>query len=352
MRAASRYPRLRPSAPSRPLVGLSLLGSLGIALVYWSFFIGVQMVTMAIIWLRGYRPEEMFVAADLLGHPKEAPEAPLALQNLVSRPLTHIPSIMHHTWKTKNLSSLPPDWRECHDSCRKLHVRSPTPWTFFLWTDDEARRLVADNYPWFLPTFDGYRFPIQRVDAFRYFALYHYGGVYLDMDIGCNKPLDPLLAALPPGVAVFPETDSIGVSNDMMMAPQRHPFLLHLIQALGKANHWYGSSYPTVCFSTGPAFVSINIFHASPAQRMGLRILAFGLYGPVPGSLLFHRQGSSWHSSDAGLIKLAADWLFPFVHLGVVRTLQLIFAGMALLLVWFYGGLRQRLRSIAPVPGA
>jgi hypothetical protein len=33
-----------------------------------------------------------------------------------------------------------------------------------------------------LKTYDGYRFPVQRVDAVRYFLLLHYGGIYLDLD--------------------------------------------------------------------------------------------------------------------------------------------------------------------------
>lgn len=62
-----------------------------------------------------------------------------------------------------------------------------------LWTDSSSRQFVAENYPWFLDTFDSYRYNIQRADAIRYFVLYHYGGVYIDLDIGCLKPVDPLL---------------------------------------------------------------------------------------------------------------------------------------------------------------
>lgn len=47
------------------------------------------------------------------------------------------------------------------------------------WTDDNIRQLIQKQYPWFLDTFDEYPYPIQRVDAGRYFILYHYGGVYL-----------------------------------------------------------------------------------------------------------------------------------------------------------------------------
>lgn len=35
-------------------------------------------------------------------------------------------------------------------------------------------------------TYDGYRYPVQRVDAVRYFIMLHYGGIYMDLDnVGC-----------------------------------------------------------------------------------------------------------------------------------------------------------------------
>jgi hypothetical protein len=42
--------------------------------------------------------------------------------------------------------------------------------------------LTACRYPWFLETFDGYPYPIQRADAIRYFVLHHFGGIYIDLD--------------------------------------------------------------------------------------------------------------------------------------------------------------------------
>lgn len=51
------------------------------------------------------------------------------------------------------------------------------------------------EYPWFLETFDTYRFPIQRADAIRYFILAHYGGVYIDLDDVREKSLSCTLIA-------------------------------------------------------------------------------------------------------------------------------------------------------------
>lgn len=62
-----------------------------------------------------------------------------------------------------------------------------------LWTDALSRDFIAKHYPAFLPTFDGYKYPIQRADSIRYFILHHFGGIYMDLDIGCRRRMDPLL---------------------------------------------------------------------------------------------------------------------------------------------------------------
>lgn len=51
-----------------------------------------------------------------------------------------------------------------------------------MWTNEKSREFIAEEYPWFLDTFDGYKYPIQRADSIRYFVLAHYGGIYLDLD--------------------------------------------------------------------------------------------------------------------------------------------------------------------------
>lgn len=112
-----------------------------------------------------------------------------------------------------------------------------------LWTDISARDFIAEQYPWYLPTFDGYPYPIQRADALRYFVLHYYGGVYLDMDVGCRRSLDPLLYFQ----IVLPATIPVGVSNDVMLAAKGHPFMTLVVNNLMIFDHQYGTNYPTVC---------------------------------------------------------------------------------------------------------
>jgi mannosyltransferase OCH1-like enzyme len=55
-----------------------------------------------------------------------------------------------------------------------------------------ARSFIATHYPWFLATFEGYTYPIQRADSIRYFVLYHYGGIYIDLDDVSHPEAEPV----------------------------------------------------------------------------------------------------------------------------------------------------------------
>jgi hypothetical protein len=199
---------------------------------------------------------------------------------------------------------------------------------YILWTDASSREFIAKEYPWFLDTFDGYTYPIQRADAIRYFVLYHYGGIYLDLDIGCLRPLDPLLVY----PVILPKTIPVGVSNDLIFSEKGHPFLAQAIHNLVTFDHTWILNYPTVMFSTGPMFLSaqygiyVSSHPAIPGN--GVRILPKALYGKnakegeAPHSFFSHFYGSSWHADDAAFIWFLAHW-----------GKKLMWVGLAILLV-------------------
>ena len=94
--------------------------------------------------------------------------------------------IIHQTWKTKQLPDKFVKWSQ---TCKK---KLPG-WTYMLWTDDDNRNFIKDHYSFFLKTYDGYDKMIKRVDAVRFFYLYHYGGLYIDLDFECLKDLREIL---------------------------------------------------------------------------------------------------------------------------------------------------------------
>ncbi|KDR83638.1 hypothetical protein GALMADRAFT_235942, partial [Galerina marginata CBS 339.88] len=217
-----------------------------------------------------------------------------------------IPRIIHQTWKSE---TLPEGWRLLSQACQDMMP----DYEYKLWTDASSREFIAQNYSWFLDTFDSYTYPIQRADAIRYFVLYHYGGIYIDMDIGCLKPMDPLLIY----PVILPKTIPVGVSNDLMFSEARHPFLEQTIHNLIKFDHSWILNYPTVMFSTGPMFLSAQYglytaAHPNTALQ-DVRILPKSLYGKnaeghAPNSFFSHWYGSSWHSDDAAFIGFLGTW--------------------------------------------
>lgn len=183
-----------------------------------------------------------------------------------------------------------------------------------LWTDASSREFIAEHYSWFLDTFDDYTYAIQRADAIRYFVLHYYGGIYMDLDIGCLRPMDPLLIYS----VILPKTIPVGVSNDLMFAEKGHPLLEQTIHNLVTFDHSWILNYPTVMFSTGPMFLSAQygLYTTSHPTSAGteIRILPKSLYGKnakpgeVPHSFFSHFYGSSWHADDAAFIGFLGTW--------------------------------------------
>jgi mannosyltransferase OCH1-like enzyme len=97
-----------------------------------------------------------------------------------------IPKIIHQTWKT---TKVPTQWQAWQRSWQEYH---PT-WEYRLWTDEMNRDFIAQSYAWFLPIYDSYTDNIKRADAIRYFLMHHFGGIYVDLDLQCLKPIDKLL---------------------------------------------------------------------------------------------------------------------------------------------------------------
>ncbi|WP_029008558.1 glycosyltransferase [Azospirillum halopraeferens] len=110
-----------------------------------------------------------------------------------------IPRILHHLWKD---ADVPPRLAAFRATWRRLHP----DWEHRLWTDADLRAFVAREAPDFLPVYDAYEEPIRRADAARYLILQRLGGLYVDLDFECLKPLDPLLAGCALAVGLEPDS--------------------------------------------------------------------------------------------------------------------------------------------------
>jgi len=74
------------------------------------------------------------------------------------------------------------------------NVRLFNPDFDYLFFDDKRiDDFINRHFSEYRSLFHSFRFPIQRYDLFRYLAIYHFGGFYLDLDVFLVKSLSDLL---------------------------------------------------------------------------------------------------------------------------------------------------------------
>ncbi|KAF3035496.1 hypothetical protein E8E11_003185 [Didymella keratinophila] len=242
----------------------------------------------------------------------------------------HFPDL----YKRHDGTSLLPATARSHapELCRKFNPS----FEIRIWNETEAHAFIETEYPWFIPTYDTYKHPIQRVDALKYFVLYHFGGVYMDLDIACRRPLEPLLQF----PAWFPEASPLGVNNDLMASMPRHPVLLEMTSTLPRRNRNLLFPYLTILWSTGPQFASdiLRDWWWRNSARFGthdtasFRILPQIFYSE-DYTFFGHSPGGTWHGGDVAVVL----WL-------VERPLALasILAGFFVFALGIAQGVRRR----------
>jgi len=143
-----------------------------------------------------------------------------------------IPRIIHQIYEdpagpSENLLSIAESWKE----------KMPG-WEYRFWNRQNINDFLESTCPDFLPFYHSYPFNVQRWDAIRYLILYHIGGLYVDLDYECIRPLDVLLVDSTCCMGMEPTVNSriyhksIIVGNALMASVPKHPYMEVIIKDL------------------------------------------------------------------------------------------------------------------------
>jgi hypothetical protein len=194
-----------------------------------------------------------------------------------------IPHTFHHIWLGPD--PLPDDHGPWIETWKRHHP----DWEFVLWTEenlpeDPIRPEVAERL----------RAPVERADILRLEILYRHGGVYLDTDLECIRPLDPELDGEEfVGVCHKPGR----ITNTAIAAAPEHPLLGRALEEVRPMEmYWTNASerlkevagplllerivgdYPEVKLLEPPVF-----FPATPEER--------------EGAIAVHHMARVWHNT-------------------------------------------------------
>ncbi len=130
-----------------------------------------------------------------------------------------IPRVFHRIWLG---GPMPPEFEAYGESWRRLHPG----WRQVLWTEQNLPKLINQK------EFDGARALAQKADIARYEILYEQGGVYLDCDFECFRPIDELVD----GVHCFAATEDLTwVSIGILGAVPKHALLRAVIDEIPRS---------------------------------------------------------------------------------------------------------------------
>src|SRR5436190_16517529 len=97
---------------------------------------------------------------------------------------TVIPRIIHRVWL--GAEPMPEDFRRYGESWRRHHPG----WRMRLWTDEDLPELGDRR------ALERARHHAERANLVRYEVLRRFGGVYVDTDVECLRPIGPLLSGV------------------------------------------------------------------------------------------------------------------------------------------------------------
>ena len=185
-----------------------------------------------------------------------------------------IPKIIIQTWKNHDIPS------KYINSIRSIKRYNPN-YKFLYFTDKDIDKFIKKEYPQYYSTYKRLPVIIQKIDFFRYIAVYHYGGFYFDLDMTglysldnllkyeCVFPVDMILTSIKCSSTRFKKYCDKGydyiLGQYAFGAKPRHPFIKALIDGINDNIDKYIEEFKTnqtlyyVYASTGPDYV-MNVY--------------------------------------------------------------------------------------------
>lgn len=156
--------------------------------------------------------------------------------NVKAEALPKIPKIIHHIWVGPN--PIPKLYLKYAEQCKNLHP----DWEYKLWRQEDIDKENFD--PKYMKYFERFAYRYNgKKDIIEYLILYKYGGVVMDMDFQCIKPLDGLHHRYDFYAGLEPEAkwSKVPVMTNAIVGskPGNHLFLLTLEEGAKLFDSYY-----------------------------------------------------------------------------------------------------------------
>ena len=207
-----------------------------------------------------------------------------------------IPRKLHQIWLG---GQLPDKWKKYTETWQILH---PT-WEYKLWTDEDIDNVTIERRDVFnVATNLG-----QKSDILRYEILRQQGGIYVDTDFECLKPLDDLLF-LKFFTGITTDADAqlyIGILGSI----PNHPIMDTCATSL---KFYSGNDGDGVMGATGPYYFTRCFFASVNENTGGVVPFPMAFFYPFPNHLRFTEDAYKYILPCSYAIHhWKTSWLYP-----------------------------------------
>ena len=175
-----------------------------------------------------------------------------------------IPKIIHQIW-WQGKDNIPESYP---NYCKSWKDKNPD-FKYMFWNDKKIIELIKE-YPIYKKKFDKLEHMIQKIDIAKYIILHKYGGIYVDVDSECLKPINNLLnnrqiVIIQINVNPFEKVLAYGkftgnaLQNGVMAGEKNHPFWIHCLNTFMNEDmdkKIYETSLKYIFRTTGPALLT------------------------------------------------------------------------------------------------
>ena len=140
-----------------------------------------------------------------------------------------IPKTIHQIWYSEK--PLPETFLPLISSWREFNPG----YDYILWQKHEIDNFVKNYYSDKQRIFNDVLYDIQKADIARYIILNHVGGVYIDLDFECLKPIDGLIDSKAVCLSLEPKSHGrVGkrqvIGNAFLASERMHPLIKILLK--------------------------------------------------------------------------------------------------------------------------
>jgi len=173
------------------------------------------------------------------------------------------------------------------------------------------------------------QYMIQKIDLYKFIILYHFGGIYLDVDIDVEKPFSQdFLNKVMAQELVLSQIQFISfiplhmVNNGIIFAQKGSRLILKLIMDIPWEQPFFKTKDWIVLDTTGPLFVSNwciknNVELIDQQFVEGRPLINFGDTGRR-GIFITHKHDNNWMDAYFYLLVLSANYGIYFAFLLII----------------------------------